>query len=421
MNKIMVSILPRAAALATTITVGLAAGCASNVMNDFCAGGAANATGGRSSTICDVGSGGSANDCPQLEARYAACEATQLRSDVKTINVLFVVDKSASMNQLMPSVSGQTKWETTRAALVSLITSIDGTSEDTRAEVNFGLELFPYDPSSFDSLDGQDPAVMCQVPSGDSAVAVKIDSFASGLRAISDALNAQIPSGLVPTAEALRQAYSYFTVGEGQCLRGSKWVLLVTNGDANCNTGITCDSESCTQNLTGNCTTGGNCCDGSSYLCQDDSAVTAAISQLANADIQTFVAGMPGSSAETASLNAYANAGKMPNVNGNNDELFYSIGDATGLWDLEDAFGFVLPDILRSCDFQLKQSPTDPTSGHVYVDCLEIPPVGNDGGTNGWQLDYSYVPAHLILSGDACSMIVTTGAKSMDVFFDCPN
>ncbi len=61
-------------ALYSAIALAMVAGCSGKVTNDFCAGGAANSTGGASSSVCNVGTGGSPYYCPELQAKYSRCE-----------------------------------------------------------------------------------------------------------------------------------------------------------------------------------------------------------------------------------------------------------------------------------------------------------------------------------------------------------
>jgi hypothetical protein len=334
--------------------------------------------------------------------------------------MLLVIDKSSSMTEPMPLGNGQSKWETMKTALTVGLTQIDGNNEDTKAAVNLGVELFPYDPLNFATLDGQAPEAMCQVPAGDAAIAVPIDSFSSKIRAVADALNAQSPGGLTPTAEALRRAYDYFIVGEGRCLRGSKWVFLVTNGSGNCNGAITCNAQTCTQNLSGNCPSDTNCCEGADYLCQDDNAIVATITQLAKAGIHTFVVGIPDNAAAETSLNAYAVAGQMPNTIGINGELYYPITASTGARDILEMFRGIWSEVDYTCEVELSQTPSDPTSIRVYGNCIEIPPATGDVNANGWMIDTSQSPPHLQLYGDACMTIVSSALKALDIYFDCP-
>ncbi len=307
-----------------------------------------------------------------------------------------------------------------RTALAAVFTHIDGSNGTGNANISLGLELFPYDPSSIASLESQDPNVACQVPAGDAAIAVRITSYTAKVNAVFDAINAQSPGGQAPTAEALSQAYNYFTVSDGQCLIGDKFIVLVTNGDADCNTGLSCGADTCTENLSGNCSSDTNCCDGAGYLCQDDDAVVAAITQLALAGVPTYVVGMPDTAAAVASLNAYAQAGVVPNVVNANGPLYYPITESTGIPDLETAFSSITPQLVRTCDIPLTYTPSDPASGHVYKDCIEILPATGDSGAGGWTIDYSYSPPHLELVGDACSQIQQYGALEVDVMFDCP-
>jgi len=126
------------------------------------------------------------------------------------------------MNDHASSATGESKW-------VELIHAIEASLVGAAEGINFGLELFPYDPAGI-SPGAYDPAVLCNVPNGQGAIAVDIAPGQGNVAHITDILSGQYPAGATPTANALQQAYNYYTQGDGKNLNGSKWVLLVTDG-----------------------------------------------------------------------------------------------------------------------------------------------------------------------------------------------
>ena len=393
-------------------------GCSANVADDRCVGNSGADAGGATHTLtaCPTGTGGAAYGCPELQSLYANCTATHMASDVRFLSMLLVIDKSSSMNEPHPSGNGLSKWDTMRSALGAVLTRIEGGSSDVNPEFSLGVELFPW------LATGGAPSEACAVVSGQSAIAVPIEVGQKQLLEVFDAINSQTPGGYSPTAEALRQALDYFTNGDGRCIRG-KLLLLVTNGRANCNPALSCTADSCTVNANGTCSAGDNCCDDAGYLCNDQDAVVAAIGALARAGIQTLVVGMPGSDADAAALNAYANAGKMPNSNSTTNDIYYPIQDATGAPDLEVALGWTIPQILKTCEVVLGSTPASPDQTHVFLNCMPVFQTQlNDG--SGWYMDFDYSPPHLVFAGDACNtLMATVGVRPMtlDVYTDCPS
>lgn len=259
------------------------------------------------------------------------------------------------------------------------------------------------------------------MPNGDSAVSVKIVPGTSRLIDIFDALSSQTPGGYAPTAEALRQALNYYVSGEGHCVPGSRWVMLVTAGAGDCNPSLTCGADTCTENQYGSCSSDASCCDGTGYLCADDAAVVDALGQLASAGILTFVvAPTPSSALDRASLNAYANAGKMPNPNGG--DAFYNIADTLVSSDLVSAIETITPQLVKTCDIKLAPTPTSSSDIRVFADCQEIYQSSPDAGAGGWFIDFSQSPAHLKFLGSTCQNILSNGVQQLDVLYECgPN
>ena len=396
-------------------------GGASNVSNSGGAngantGGAGSNTGGTTAASTAAGGFNQQTYCNGI-FKEVSCSQTQVEADVRTVNMLLVLDESGSMKE-SPAANAPSKWLIMKDALQSALVKVAD-------NINFGLLLYPY-------LDGGipagsvNPAETCAVPDnpGD-AVNVPIGVGQTALAEVLAKIDSQTPAGGTPTARALKQAYNYFVNGEGQKLSGSKWVLLATDGGPNCNLGLTCGADGCTQNIDGNCQAGFNCCDGAGFACLDDEAATTQIGMLATQGVKTFVIGVPGTDAYANSLNNFANAGKMPNTSGASGELYYAISATTARDDLVDAFGEITTQLIKSCDIELKASPPNPEKVSVAIDCALQPvvPTGSapDAGVDGYYVDYSYAPkpAHIKLVGAPCDAITAQGAHHVDVIVGC--
>ena len=385
-------------------------------------------TGGKDSTPSTTGgrtaTGGStgfdANTYCNGIFKGQSCSQTQVEADVRTVNMLIVLDESGSMNQTLASANAS-KWVVMKQALNSALPNVEN-------DINFGLELFPYLAGGIPA-GSINPTETCAVPDvvGD-AVNVPITAGATGLTDVLSFIDGQTPAGGTPTARALKQAYTYFNQGDGKNLTGSKWVLLATDGGPNCNLGLICDAQHCTQNLDGTCSGNLNCCQDSQgqsigYLCLDDIAATNQIVSLAGIGVKTFVIGVPGTEAYATTLNAFANAGKMPNQNGANGELYYAISATSARQDLIDAFSTITTQLIHGCDFELKSSPPDKNKVNVAIDCATVPRVPDgtaaDAGVDGYYIDYTPNPAHLKLVGSFCNTLQTQGAHNVDVIVGC--
>ncbi len=383
----------------------------------------------------DAGSGGSR---PILDPNYCngllsgqVCGQTTLLAGVQAANMLLVIDESGSMLSPASSTSTANKWSELNQALASVLPSFEN-------DINFGLELFPYDPNG---IDATSPSSSCNVAAGNPNIAVNVDIApgAANLAAITDVALNQTPAGGTPTSKALQQAYAYFTQGNGKYLEGTRSIVLVTDGGPNCNGVLQCTAGTCTQNLDGRCGPGLgttlNCCDTSTasgaaaqanLSCLDDVSTIAQIENLKAAGVATYVIGLPGSEPYAATLNSMANAGGVPNPAGTSSQSYYAVSASNSLQDLKTALSGILTSLVTSCDIWLNSTPTSASTVQVVKDCGLVPQLpGNkppppDGGVlDGFYIDYSQSPAHLIFTGTYCSSPALVGASRLDVIEGC--
>ncbi len=344
------------------------------------------------------------------------CGATQVSADVRVVNMLLVVDESGSMRD-PPTTGAASKWTIMGQALSAALNKV-------KEDINFGLLLYPYKEGGINA-DSDSITEVCALP-GDAAAAVNIPigSGATAVQQIVDKVQSQVPAGGTPTADALARAYDYFATGDGRMLPGTRWVLLATDGGPNCNAGLTCEADRCTQNLDGKCPSG-NCCSGQwGFICLDDQATTNAIAKLASSGIKTFVVGFPGSEAYATSLNTFANAGKVPN-NGPNGEKYYPVSASSALDDLTKAFEAITTKLVTTCDIPLSATPQVSVDKiNVAIDCklqtpLQSTTAPDAAGADGFYIDYTFEPAHLKLVGQTCDSITAVGAHQVDIIAGC--
>jgi hypothetical protein len=385
---------------------------------------------GGSGTLATGGTVSLLNYCNGLFSGQV-CSQISLQTDVNAVNMLLVIDDSGSMGDVAGTATTN-KWVELNQSLAELLVSFEN-------EVNFGLELFPYDPMGM--VDTTNPDSSCGVPLGADAIAIGIAPGTANLAAILDKLRSQTPAGGTPLSKALQQAYTYFIQGNGKSLVGSKQIILATDGGPNCNGALQCLASTCTQNLDGKCGDGSNptlnCCDTSTasgaaaranLSCLDDLLAVVQINGLKAAGVQTYVIGLPGSEIYASTLNALANAGGVPNPNVISGASYYAVPASNSLQGLKDAFVGIIAQSVKTCDFKLGTMPTNPVTVQVARDCQFIPPLpgnkpaGPDAGTtDGYYIDYSQNPAHLVLTGSYCQGIVSFGGSHLDVISGCYN
>lgn len=373
--------------------------------------GGSSGTGGTDSGGSGEGGGGTGSEmpgeCESLQGLGPQCGATSKQATFKTINVLLVLDKSGSMTD-QPEGFDTDKWTAMKDAL--------GAALDEEIDINFGMLLYPND--LIRSVDLNNCAAddnCCAVPEGEPAVVVPIREAAISVPAIMADLDDTSPGGGTPTAAALERALLYFTEGEGSSLEGENYVLLATDGGPNCNEEAPeCDAASCTTNLDNQCDAE-NCCDGFPAYCLDDASVTSQIEALAEANVKTFVIGIPGTEAYTQYLNGFADAGGVPQEGA--DTSYYAVSAESGVQGLVSVFNSITTQLVRSCDIELTEQPPKLDDVNVAIDC-DIVERGEDN--ENWDYDQLPNPTMIQLKGDVCDRLQEEGATRVDVVLGCP-
>jgi hypothetical protein len=364
-------------------------------------------SGGSSGSGTSGNAGAAGDDGRVSECKFAGlnCGGSSLEADLRTVNMLLLIDKSGSMTD---SLGDGDKWTAMKSALAASLGRV-------ASEMNFGLELFPYSLSL--TIPEDDCGTDCfDLPDGDAAVVVPVGPGTDVVGEISVELEATKPGGGTPTAKALRSALEYFTHGAGAGLPGNNYVLLATDGGPNGNASLMCEAATCTTNLDGNCDNG-NCC-GQTVTrdqCLDDVDVLDALTALHDAGIPTFVVGLPGTDQYAVYLNHFAEAGGVPN---SGDTKYYAVAQSQGVQGLTDVFNTITTQLVRSCDIPLNGPPTKTSLLNVAIDCTVIAPMSSDG--SGWHLDDPSAPTEVILEGPVCDRLQTDGARRVDVIFGCP-
>jgi len=363
-------------------------------------------SGGGSDLGADLGSTGGSNS--GLGGEGGACGGEEVSADPVVANVLFVIDKSGSMDAT-PDGFTDSKWDT-------LVSSLGAALDAVQDDIQMGLKLYPSGDTDTDA---------CALEGG---VDVDVAPGADALPDIDAALADATPDGQTPTAAALQLALDYFKEGAGSSLEGEGFVVLATDGGPNCGTSDSCvpaegcqPSDDCGLDAAETCTIniedcGGAGCPGEgsycleSTQCLDDAATLDAVTALADAGIKTIVLGMPGSEAYQDVLDALAVAGGMPAQL--TSPKYHKVEDADGLSQtLED----ITKGVIRSCDILAEEPPPDPSLVNVFIDG-EVVPKDPD---NGWQFGDS-TNTFIQIVGSYCDDIEASGAESISVEYGCP-
>ena len=221
-------------------------------------------------------------------------------------DLLVALDTSGSMSE--PGGDGRTKWESAVDAVGRMATSYD-------SSIRWGLELFPGNE---------------QCSAG--YIAVPIAATGADVRS---ALARAGPGGGTPIAESLAVARQHLAAtNDGR----PHYVLLVTDGQPNCNGNLDWQSCDCTCSGDPRCT-----CQEYAYNCLDDRRTQDELAALAADGVPTFVVGF-GAGVNPAVLNALAGAGGTARPGGVG---YYDASDTRSLAAALDAIAAEL--VTRPC------------------------------------------------------------------------
>jgi hypothetical protein len=285
------------------------------------------------------------------------CGLTRFAVERLPPNVLIVLDKSASMNQLAQGLIGclflqcNSKWTDMKNALTSTVTA-------TQATINWGLKLFPTDD-------------MCGVSDG-----ITTPVAANNASMVNAAIAANNPAGLTPTRFAIEGAGRYLM---GLPTPNPRYVVLATDGLPNC---------------------------GGQGDQADDAATIMAVANLAAAGIPVYVIGVGTLGDGDATLSAMARAGGKPRTA---NPAYYPVTTSA---DLSAALSAIGGQII-SCTLPIKQPP-DPSNIAVEADGARVPRSGADG----WE--YGPGMTTIQLSGSWCARYQDGTIKDVQTVFGCP-
>ena len=335
-----------------------------------------------------------------------AC-ATKIQSArLVPANLLFVIDKSGSMNCNPPQgdaalnarcaefpvkedTSKPSKWEIASGALSDAIATLSG-----QTNVSAGLTLFPQDDH-------------CGVSADPAVDVAKLDGSQQG--DITSALERVSPSGDTPIAGATILGYQHLSdaLRAGK-LRGNSFIVLMTDGAETCK-----ESEL-------------------SKLVETD------VPHARLFNIRTFVIGAPGSEAARSLLSQIAyeggtaatpdcdHSGSVPDQGDCHFDMTTSQDFAK---DLNAALQKISHDKVLSCEFDV---PTNPDGGGVdrskvnvtfkpgsgKEETIKLDDTASCDQANGWQ--YSEDGSKIELCGAACDRVESDPDAEVRIALGCP-
>jgi Mg-chelatase subunit ChlD len=362
-------------------------------------GGSLGGTGGKGGSTSDAGNDG--------EGGEVACATTREEAKLAPANLLFVIDKSGSMNCNPPEgdealnarcanfpvkedPSLPSKWEVTTDALSNALDTLS-----MQPNVRVGMNLFPRDSS-------------CAVEAEPNVDVAALDSTQrTDLGAV---LDETTPAGETPIAGATILSYAHLSeaLREGE-LDGNIFVVLLTDGAETC-------KESELPKL----------------LAED-------VPNARLFNIRTFVIGAPGSENARSLLSQMAFAGGTARSGGCNhsdaqpdegDCHFDMTTSADFAADLDAALQEISRTKVLSCEFEV---PENPDGGGVDLAKVNVTFQPGDGGmveeivkdtsaecdeAAGWQ--YSDDSSKIVLCGEVCDRVQADAEGQVRIVLGCP-
>lgn len=336
-----------------------------------------------------------------------ACSAQSYASQAVPSSILFVIDRSGSMDCNPPPTqttdacnadstrldpSKPSKWEITTKALNDAFTGLAGSNGSV------GLSFF-----STDDICG-----VSSLPSVELAPA-----SGAQLTALSASLAKTEPAGGTPIVGAVISAYHH--LHEDLHAPGNRYVVLITDGEESCGTK-------------------GSETDAADLAAARQQLLTVEVQKAREANIKTFVVGSPGSEGARDFLSELAFQGGTAN----DPNCVHGTANGNCHFDLSTQadFATVLSTTLvkiggkaLGCQFQAPAGASASTTNVQYTQgggapvCFKNDNAPCDGGANGWQFaknaDGTNDLTRVVLCGDACTKVKADPSTTVDVVLGC--
>jgi Mg-chelatase subunit ChlD len=362
-------------------------------------------SGGSSNLAGEAGQGGEIG-----QGGFQGCASTVQEARLTPANLLFVIDKSGSMecnppegdavlggrcenNPRKEDPSLPSKWEVTRDALATALDTLA-----MQPNVRAGVALFPKGTASNS----------CGVEVEPEIPIAPLDR--AQRRAISDLLEDVTPRGLTPIAGATILSYAHLAAElRARKLAGNTFVVLLTDG-----------AETCAER-------------------ELDKLVETDVPNARLFNIRTFVIGAPGSEGARRLLSRIAYEGGTPTSdNCDHDASAPDVGDChfdmttstDFAADLNDALLEISRTKILACEFNV---PENPDGGGVNRNEVNVSYRRGDGSrtetivnvpdqdcadAEGWQ--YSPDGTKIVLCGPVCERVQADPAGQVSIVLGCP-
>jgi hypothetical protein len=351
-----------------------ASGNAGNSGDSGSGGAGGTGVGGVGGGISTEGGGGGSG----MDGGMEGCAKSTATAKAQPAVLQLVVDTSGSMNQRPPNGT-QTKWVSTRDALVAAL----GTIPDGNA---IGLFFYPGNAGGLSCIDST-PTVPLAV----------LDPMHR--QTLLDRLNGQRTNGGTPTHDAYMVGLNQLVTST---LPGAKYLVLLTDG-----------APTYSINCVGN---------GQDQV--DSMALIQQVQNAAGGGIKTFVIGSPGSEPARGDLSRMATVGMTPQPGCSDAGPNYCHFDMTTQTDLATALKAALSAItgqVLTCNYTIPQPGAgqmlDLRKVNVRHNGVDIPKDPSDANCNtGWN--YSPDKTQIVLCGDKCNEVKSMGGD-IEIVFGC--
>jgi len=297
-----------------------------------------------------------------VDTLKVSCTAGRVLLTRANPTVMFVLDRSSSMNTAISSGRSQTRWQALGSALATVLPQVTNV-------VELGALLYPSTAAG---------SASCTV-----AAKADLNPAVGNVAALTKLMSSTSPGGSTPTASAIDTAAKL--VLNIRAATSARALVLATDGAPDCNTALNANTCRCVGGGSG---AGRGC--GSGDRCLDDTRTVKVISSYETKGLPTYVVGIQsaGDTSFTEVLNAMADAGGRPRAS--SGLRYYA---ASSEADLNAALT-AIRDLVGVCTY-LTTSVPDP-KGHIVLTVN-----GTALSTDQWMWS-NMNNGEVTLVGDAC-------------------
>ncbi len=298
-----------------------------------------------------------------------------------TPSVMFILDRSGSMGDLLGRTGSGTRWQILSRALSTALPAVDTT-------MNIGALLFP----------GVGNTNQCSAPG-----TVDLAPTLGHVGPLLALMRKSPPNGGTPTADAV-DVTAKFLLGV-RAAKGARAMVLATDGEPNCNSALDPRTCTCVESRGGGC-------QGRAQRCLDDARTIDRITSYDTQGLPTYVIGLQdtGNASFVSVLDAMAKAGGRPQLGGAHQ--YYSANSEAEL----TAALVTIRDQVGACTFLTSSVPDARGTIEVTLNGVVIP--YDPTATNGWA--WTNEPnGEIAFYGAACAAATSVGTRALDAIITC--